>query len=589
MACDLVLRGGEILDVESGTLKRADLCVSDGLVQSWAAPGEDPDAERVVDVSGRVLAPGFMDAHLHIESSMLTPAEFARVAALHGTTAVFVDPHEIANVAGVDGVEFFLTQAEELPLDLFVGIPSCVPATHLENAGGAVELADIDRLLEHPRVCGLAEMMNFPGIVHGLGDARARVNMACEAGKIVDGHAPGLSGDDLQTYITNGENDGVARIMSDHECTSLHEALEKHRAGMTIALRCGTASKDLDRILPGLWEAVDGDLDGFMLCSDDVSAAELAAAGHVDRIIRRAQSILTDTVGLDPRSAAIAAIRLATRNVGAYFARFFKTEGYPPCGTLRPGARANVTILDALDSLIVVGTVHGGRMHDRQSPSPVQAIPSVLRGSVRLDHRLDARDFALPVSGDSERATVRIIDCEGGSLLTGETTAELAAADGAVQPDPDRDLAVIAVFERHGGPGTHSTGLVKGLGLKRGAIASTVAHDSHNLVAAGVDTGDLVAACGALRECGGGLAVCVEGETTLLPLPIGGLMSDQPIDIVVREFSILLDAARRTGTSMDNPFMALSFLSLPVIPSLKITDCGLVDVNQFDFVPLQIS
>lgn len=589
MACDLVLRGGEILDVESGTVKRADLCVSDGLVQFWAEPGEAGEADRVVDVSGRVLAPGFMDAHLHIESSMLAPAEFARAASLCGTTAVFVDPHEIANVAGVEGIEFFLEQAENLPLDLFVGIPSCVPATHLENAGGAVELADIDRLLEHRRVFGLAEMMNFPGIVHGLGDARARVNMACEAGKIVDGHAPGLSGDDLQTYVTNGENDGVARIMSDHECTSLDEALEKHNAGMTIALRCGTASKDIDRILPGLWEAMKGDLRGFMLCSDDVSAPELVDDGHVDRIIRRARSILAAAAGLDPESAAIAAIRLATLNVGAYFAPFLETAGHPPCGTLEPGARANVAILDSLDSLNVVGSVHGGRIHDRQPSTPTQRVPAGLRGSVRLNHQIDARDFALPVKGDSERVTVRVIDCEGGSLLTGESAADLAAEDGAVQPDPDRDLAVIAVFERHGGPGTHCTGLVRGLGLKHGAIASTVAHDSHNLVAAGVDIGDLVAVCDALRECGGGLAVCVEGETTLLPLPIGGLMSDQPIDVVVREFRNLLEAARRTGTSMDNPFMALSFLSLPVIPNLKITDCGLVDVNRFDFVPFQIA
>lgn len=589
MSCDLVLRGGDVLDVESGTLKRADLCISDGLVQFWAEPGESPTAERVVDASGRVLAPGFMDAHLHIESSMLAPAEFARAAARCGTTAAFVDPHEIANVAGVDGVEFFLEQADQLPLDLFVGIPSCVPATHLENAGGTIQLADIDRLLEHPRVCGLAEMMNFPGIVHGLGDARARVNMACEAGKIVDGHAPGLSGDDLQTYITNGENDGIARIMSDHECTTLDEVMEKHNAGMTIALRYGTASKDLDRILPGLWKAVNGDLRGFMLCSDDVAAAELAAEGHVDRIIRRAQSILIDAAGLDSASAGIEAIRLATRNVGAYFARFLETEGHPPYGTLNPGARANVAILDSLETLNVVGTVHGGHIHDSESTSPAQAVPAALRSSVRLSHTLDARDFALPVKGDSERVTLRVIDCEGGSLLTGEAIAEFAPAGGAVSPDPERDLAVIAVFERHGGSGTHCTGLVRGLGLKRGAIASTVAHDSHNLVVAGVDTDDLICVCNALRECGGGLAVCVAGKTTLLPLPIGGLMSDQPIDTVAREFRALLDAARQTGTAMGNPFMALSFLSLPVIPNLKITDCGLVDVNQFDFVPLQIS
>ncbi len=589
MSCDLILRGGEVLDVESGTLKRADLCISDGLVQFLTERGESLTAERIVDVSGRVLAPGFMDAHLHIESSMLTPAEFARAAASCGTTAAFVDPHEIANVAGVDGVEFFLEQADKLPLDLFVGIPSCVPATHLENAGGAIGLADIDRLLEQPRVCGLAEMMNFPGIVHGLGDARARVNMACEAGKIVDGHAPGLSGDDLQTYITNGENDGIARIMSDHECTNLEEALEKHNAGMTIALRCGTASKDIDRILPPLWEAVNGDLRGFMLCSDDVSAAELADNGHVDRIIRQAQSILVNAVGLDPQSAAIEAIRMATSNVGAYFARFLETEGYPPYGTLNPGARANVAIIDSLETLNVVGTVHGGQIHDSESTSPAQSVPAALRSSVQLKHGLGARDFELPVKGDSELVTVRVIDCEGGSLLTGEAAAEFTPAHGVVFPDPERDLAVIAVFERHGGPGTHCTGLVRGLGLKRGAIASTVAHDSHNLVAAGVDTGDLVSACDALQKCGGGLAVCVAGETTLLPLPIGGLMSDQPINTVVREFRALLDAARQTGTPMDNPFMALSFLSLPVIPNLKITDRGLVDVNQFDFVPFQLS
>lgn len=586
MSDERVLAGGTVLDVENGELTAADLRIVGGVIQEWLPPGTATAGAEVVDVAGRVLVPGFMDAHLHIESSMLAPAEFARVAVQHGTTAVFVDPHEIANVAGPRGVEFFLQQADALPLDLFVGIPSCVPATHLETAGGAVALHDIDRLLEHARVYGLAEMMNFPGIIHGLGDARARVNIAWEAGKIVDGHAPGLSGPDLHTYVTNGENDGIVRIMSDHECTSQEEALEKHRAGVTIALRYGTASKDLDRILPGLWEATGGDLGGFMLCSDDVSAEELNADGHMDRTVRRARDLLAESAGLDAKAAAIEAIRLATRNVGAYFARFLQTTGHPPLGTLSEGARANVVILDSLESLQVVDVICGGRRQGERPPPANEPAPADLKSSVHLDHRLTADEFVVRVPPGASGA--RVIVHQPGSLLTGEMTVAVPAADGVVPSDPENDLAVLAVFERHGGPGTRFVGLVHGLGLRRGAVASTVAHDSHNLVLAGVDASDLAAAGEALRECGGGLAVAVDGTVTTLPLRLAGLMSDRSLPEVVGDFEMILAAVRQTGTPLENPFMALSFLSLPVIPNLKITDRGLVDVNRFEFVPLEI-
>lgn len=590
MNYDTVLKGGQVLDVETGTLRVADIAFANGLVAALADAPSELTGTAEIDVSGRILVPGFIDAHLHIESSMLVPAEFAKSAAAHGTTAAFVDPHEIANVAGADGVSYFLDQAERLPLDLYVGIPSCVPATPLENAGGRIGLSDIDRFLDHPRVYGLAEMMNFPGIVHGMGDARAEVTMAHEAGKIVDGHAPGLLGDELNTYITNGERDGIVRIMSDHECTWLDEAVEKRRAGMTIALRYGTASKDLDRILPELWDRMDGDLSGFMLCSDDISAAELLRDGHMDRTVRRTRDLLQASAGLDPTTATIEALRLATRNPGAYFARFFRTQNLPPMGTLAEGARANAVVLDSLETLAVRHVFCGGARVDERNAEPTPPpVPTVLRSSVQLPHPPTANDFRIEIepTPGQETATLRVIEFEPGSLLTGQSVAEFAIGDGGIAADPTRDLAKIAVLERHGGPGTRAVGFVRGLGLKTGALASTVAHDSHNLVVAGVEDEALVAACDALRQCGGGFAVAVDDDVQVLPLEVGGLMADRSIATVVREFDELLAAAQSTGTALENPFMALSFLSLPVIPELKITDRGLVDVGRFDFVPLQ--
>lgn len=598
MSAGTLFRNTRLFDVENRAIRAVDVLVSEGRIERHLFAGAACDADREVDLDGALVIPGFMDAHLHIESSMLSVAEFARAAVACGTAAVFVDPHEIANVAGVPGVRYFLDQADALPIELFVGVPSCVPATHLENAGGQLGLDEITALLAEPRVYGLAEMMNFPGIIHGLGDARAKVDAALDAGKLVDGHAPGVTGSDLDAYVSNGRNDGVVRIGNDHECSNQDEAVEKHAKGMTIAIRCGTASKDIDRILPGLFQRMGGNLDRFMLCSDDVSAYELLTEGHVDRIVRRARDIfLAD--GLAPERAALEAVRLATLNVARYYESFLTTRGLGRAGTLSPGAPATFLVLDSLESLHVRSVYRNGEKQaptalDGEPPleggSPLEPLPSPpeLRSSVKLPTPPSVADFAIPVpAGTGGAIDTRVIGVQRNSLLTDGLTVRLPVTNGRIAADPARDIAKMAVFERHGGPGTHTVGLVQGLGLRVGAVASTVAHDSHNLVLAGVNDDDLVAAANALVDSGGGLAVSVGGHVETLPLPIGGLMSDERIHSVAEKLKTLVaNAAERTGCHLENPFMALSFLSLPVIPALKITDRGLVDVTSFDFTAL---
>ena len=590
MTAALRLRGGSIVDVAAKRCYAGDVLIEDGLIHSIVSPSDPTAARETLDVFGQFVIPGLIDPHLHIESSLLSPLEFAQAAVEHGTTAVFVDPHEIANVAGRAGIEFFLRHAEVAPLDIYVGVPSCVPATDFEDSGAALGLADVKELLPHPRVYGLAEMMNFPGIIHGLREARAKVDRAYDLGKIVDGHAPGVTGDDLRLYVTNGRDDGTVRIMSDHESRTGPEALEKREAGMTVAMRYGSASKDLDVILPYLVER-GVSLEGFMLCSDDLDAHELRAAGHVDRSVHRARDILAQCAGMDAQQAAIHALALATLHPGRYVARFFRQQGAPGMGEISPGKVASLAVVDSLEGLRCNTVIRRGEIvvaHGRTRRRQVPGGYGQLLQSVCLDRPLQPSDFTVPASGPAATATVRVIGAQDGSLTTRNEVVALPVRAGEICADPARDTVKIAVLERHHATGTHAVGFVSGLGLQRGAVASTVGHDSHNLIVAGVESDAMAAAANHVAAIGGGLAVVVADAVTALPLAIGGLMSTEPIESVVRDYQTLLAAAERTGTTSQNIFLLLSFLALPVIPQLKITNRGLVDVDAFAPTPLLV-
>jgi len=584
-----VLKGGNIIDVSGKKIFEGDIHISDGLIQAVIPGGEDaPEGSEVIDITGKYVSPGFIDAHIHIESSMLSPLEFAAQAVLHGTTAALVDPHEITNVFGLKAIELFLDAAEHAPMDILVGIPSCVPATDMENSGAAITLDDVTSLMTRERVYGLAEMMNFPGIIHGFGDAREKVDAVYDYGKIVDGHCPGLGGNDLRAYVSNGKNDGIVRIMSDHETTSAEEAMEKLDAGMYIAVRYGSATRDLDAILPGLLK--NGvSLERCMLCSDDLSPAELLESGHVDRIIKRARDIIIEETGANPEDAAIQAISMATLHPARYLERYLDFHGMPFTGEIARGRKANLVIMDSLEELSVNSVMHRGEMvvFEKMYTAGVSALDyRDFTRSINLDHRPVPADFAVTPPVDEGDVTVRAIEIIPGSLLTRALNVTVKAAGGRVNADHSQDLAKVAVFERHHATGSRALGFIKGLGLSRGAVASTIAHDSHNLIVAGMDDTDMARAANHLYDNGGGMVIVHEDEVLFLPLAIGGLMSTERIGDVVEGYTRIKEAARASGTGLENIFMTLAFTALPVIPELRITDKGLVDVNEFRIVPL---
>lgn len=590
MRADLILRGGTIVDVDEKRCYPGDVRIKDGLIHSVTRLPPAALATETLDVTGQFVIPGFIDPHLHIESSLLSPLEFARTAVRRGTTAVFVDPHEIANVAGKDGISLFVQQAELAPLDIFIGIPSCVPATSFEDTGAELSLADIEELLSHPRVYGLAEMMNFPGIIHDIGEARAKVECAYTLGKVVDGHAPGVAGRDLALYVSNGKDDGTVRIMSDHESRTGPEALEKRQAGMTVAIRYGSATKDLEEILPFLAER-GIDLEGFMLCSDDLDAEELHEHGHVDRIVRRARDILAQHGDMGRERATIQAIAMATLHPARYFARFFRHHGQAEMGEVAPGKVANLAVLDSLDSVACTAVIRRGEVVSNSSGPGRAHAPGAygrLLHSVTVKKPLAACDIVVPYQGPEREAAVRVIGAVDGSLTTQNRLLRLPVADGAIQTDLTQDVVKIAVIERHHNTGMHAVGFVSGLGMQQGAVASTVGHDSHNLIVAGVDENAMATAANHLISIGGGMAVATGNDITALPLAICGLMSIESVDTVVPAYRSLLTAAELTGTKSRNVFLLLSFLALPVIPHLKITNRGLVDVDAFAPVPLLV-
>ncbi len=551
---DLLLKNARMVDVFSGKIESADIALSNGLIAGFG----DHDARQTVDLAGRYLAPGFIDGHVHIESSMASVAEFARAVLPCGTTTVAADPHEIANVLGAEGIRYMLDSAEGLPVNILFSLPSCVPATEMETAGARLGAAELKPFMNEERIIALAEMMNYPGVIHGDPDVLAKIELAHTCRKPVDGHAPGLSGPDLHAYLAAG-------IASDHECTTTEEAREKLAAGMFIMVREGTCAQNLETLFPAITER---NYSRMMWCTDDRHPHDILGQGHVDHIIRKAIGL-----GLDP----IRAIQMATLHPARYF-------GIRYAGAIAPGYRAD---------LVVFSDLNEPRPEQVYCRGVLAAEAGVLSGALRWPapppapnamnlHPADV-DFSIPAQG----RRLRVIEAVPGQVVTGRAMMEATVSDGMAVADPDRDLLKIAVVERYTGKANTGKGFVTGMGLKSGALAASVAHDSHNIIVVGANDRDMKAALTAVVDMGGGFAAVRDGSIQdQLPLPIAGLMSDLPMRMVRDQLDRLIQTARNLGSPLSDPFMTLGFLALPVIPALKITDKGLVDVERFEVVSL---
>jgi adenine deaminase len=547
----LLLRRARLLNVLSGESYLTDMLLAGRLI---AAVGDGlTGAEAELDLEGRWVAPGLVDGHLHLESSLVEPAEYARAVVPRGVTALVCDPHEFANVLGSAGVDYVLRATEGLPADVFVTASSCVPATALETSGASLTLDDIDALLAHPRVVGVAELMNFPGMLAGDPTEVRKALLAEAHGKAADGHAPMLTGRDLNAYLAAG-------VGSDHESSTLAEGQEKLRLGAMLMIREGSAARNLEALLPLITPS-----NAHQICfvTDDRHPHDLMDEGGVDCLVQRAIR-----AGLDP----VLAVRLASLNP----ARFFRLERR---GAVGPGWLADLVVLEDLKAWRPSMVFKSGRLAARNgvllAEPPRCSDPRVL-GTVHLP-ALDASSLALPNPGGGP---VRVIELVPGEILTRSATVHPAVVSGLVVADPARDLAKLAVIERHGRNGNVGVGLVHGFGLKRGAIASTVGHDSHNLLVAGVSDADMLVAARHLAEVGGGFCAVADGQVlACLPLPIAGLISDRPMPEVREALDRLEAAARQLGVTIHSPFMALSFLALAVIPELRLTDRGLVAVG----------
>ena len=550
---DLLFRGGKVVNVFTGELASTSVAVFDGVVVGFG----ERQANEIVELDGGILSPGFIDGHFHLESSLLIPAEFARAVLPHGTTTVVADPHEIANVAGIAGVQFMLEASEDIGLEVFYMAPSCVPATHLETAGAELSANDIEKLAQHPRVLGLAEVMNFPGVI--MGDESMLDKLERFLDKTIDGHSPGLSGAQLDAYLCGG-------IGSDHECTRLEEAREKLGKGMHIMLREGSQARDLEALAPLVTSQTK---QRCMLVSDDCHPEDLLEQGHMNRVLKRAMEL-----SIDP----ITAIQLASLNPARYF-------GLRSLGAIAPGYQADMVLLNSLQPLQIGRVYKKGKLVAKDgkcllAKKPVAAEVQLI--SMNLEE-LKAEDLRLQVQGSEMRA-IRAVP---NTLITEEEIVTVADRQGQAVSDANRDLLKIVVIERHQGSGRKGFGFVRGLGLRKGALASTVAHDSHNLIVVGVSDSDMVVAANTLRELGGGLVVVSDGQVQAqLPLPVAGLMTAASLEQVVAWKKEVNQAALELGATLEHPFMALSFLALPVIPKLKLTDQGLVDVESFTHVPL---
>lgn len=551
---DLVIKNAKVINVLSEEIYTADIAITDGII---AGVGENYVGKQEIDVMGAYVSPSFIDGHVHLESAMLMPSEFAKLVVPSGTTTVVADPHEISNVMGLQGISYMREATKNLPLDVYMTLPSCVPATDLETSGVDLNSYDLALVIDAPWVLGIAEMMNFPGVVNCDAGVLSKIQLGKERNKCVDGHAPHLSGKDLCAYVAAG-------VCSDHECTTSDEAIEKLRLGMYLMVREATGARDLEALVPVL---KTHNTRKCMFVTDDRHPKHLAK--HISRMVKKSVKL-----GLEP----IKAIQMASLNTAEYF-------GIKDLGAIAPGYKADLLVFNDLETFEPKMVFKNGKLTAQDGKMLVDtdntSVPA-LRGSVNIKY-LYHEDLKIKAKTD----TVKTINVTPKTLITKRTDEKIIVKDGFALPNVENDILKIAVIERHKATGNIGLGFVKGFGLKSGAIASTVAHDSHNMIVIGTNDDDIYYAAVELVKSQGGKIIVENGKTLAhLKLPIAGLMSDKPADEVQQDIAKLESAAKKIGCKIDDPFMSMAFLSLSVIPELKITDKGLIDVNKFEITDL---
>lgn len=553
---DLVLKNGKIFCGFTGEFIIGDIAIVDGIIVGIGKY----IGKETIDVTGKFLTPGFIDAHIHIESSMLSPLEFARTVVPLGTTAVIADPHEIANVAGIDGIDYMLKATEDLPISAYFMLPSCVPATTMEASGAILEAADFRELIKHPRVLGLGEMMNFPGVI--AGDEKVLQKLELARGKCIDGHAPGIADKDLMAYAAAG-------VRSDHECVTQEEALARLRAGMYVMIREGSAAKNLRNLLP----IINSNTAQFcMFAADDRHPADLLDLGHINYMVR---------VAVASGVPVTQALQMATINAARYF-------GIQDIGVLAPNYQADINVFDNLTDFVPSLVLQSGKV-------VAQDGKATFAGRSVEDEKVEKGICIRSINKEQLRISAKgtlanVIGLVPEQITTCAMLIHLPVKNGEAFADPKRDLLKLAVFERHHATGNVAVAMVDGFGLQTGAIASTIAHDSHNLIVIGTNDDDMILAAKTIEKIGGGLAIIDDGKVIgTLAMPIAGLMSKEPVKVVEEKLHQLKNKAHEMGVkACYDPFLTLAFLSLPVIPELKLTDQGLVDVNRFSFVPVMV-
>jgi len=561
-----LLKNGTIVNVFTGETEMANVLLDDDKIIGVGNYYTDEDADFSEDFSGKYICPGFIDGHIHIESSFLTPREFARACVPHGTTSVIADCHEIANVCGADGINYMIEASKGLPLDVYFAIPSCVPATDFDEAGARLEAKDIEPFYSNPCVVGLGEVMNYVGVVYGDTKVLDKVNSALCHNLTVNGHAPLLSGRELDKYVSAG-------IRDDHECSLIDEAKERIRKGQKVMIRQGTAARNLQALLPLFDEPW---ARHCLLVSDDKHPADLISNGHIDEIIRLA---------VQGGKSAIAGIKMATIQAAEHF-------GLKNIGAVAPSYKADLVVLDSLDTLRVCAVYKNGRkvaengkaLHF-ETPEISSRLDSVVRNSFHIKE-LKKEDFVINESG---KKSCRVIELIKNQLLTNELITEIDFdTDNGI--DLGRDILKLAVIERHNNTGHRGVGFVNGISMKQGAIAASVSHDSHNLIVIGTNESDMAVAANRIISLGGGMVTVKNGEILAeMPLPIAGLMTDSCAQTASEQNEKVRESVYALGVTEDiEPFMTMAFVSLPVIPHLKMTTNGLIDVDKFELVPLVV-